>query len=978
VRLLPAHQACAHVGRGAGLLMDNLLNLLPAEEENTTWRIQDWHWDPCKMEAEPVERRPSSSRRPNRGPVVCQVDGCGADLSSLKEYHQRYKICEYHLKVSSIVKDGAQQRFCQQCGRFHGLSEFDGVKRSCRAPLERHNARRRKKSDSQTSSAKIRSASHSKDEKTPMSSGEYDMEVEMHSVPTGEGASLSSGDPRGQPLPHLLQMPHGATKESLIEQYFYNEEDVSMAPEPPRAAVEALQVDLPAAEVREEADPVAEVFRNFATSSEARDLFAALARNEGQGHQNATFVTLSEVLFSPAERCLAGRQLPMQAVPRPTAFLGPTMGRSGAGAEYLTAGPMSQAMPQGMLLQDVAKSEDTRGAQPDERTDLQRVAAESVGAGGTVPFELVNQGGSSAFYDSLLRLTSLSVKVFNCTPGNLPAALRRELLNAVRGGLVPEGYMRPGCVQLTLDVAQQRATLLLKDSVKQIVSRMVEGEDEVFWKNYHLLVQLADQVAIVHEGAVIHSVCREEQPDLFPTVQRPSPFCILNEPGTKFTVRGKRISGLEDTLLCRIRGRYISIDVDYDTPEEIEGVEVVECELLEDCSAGALRLEAMHMGTLSSGPRVLLTASDPELVAEVCSLEMEQMPDECLDSFLHDMGRVLEFREWVLARYGVSNPATTGGLASWEYTVEDMVAIMHTARCLVGFALERAWTAVPETVLPVATLGAGSVAEVASLCKAGCPDLSRLMRLAAKSEKHCLVHFLQEWAEQASRPLAARLDSNSKGRDNCLLALCPSVKETVDQHATGSPVLTESKPCSQVQNAYTASHMVGEHALSGLKSCAQEICRREPLQQALYNSSEVVKKPGASVSGLPCTDQRQDHVDDWHSTGVILHKPVGSGTLKMPEPCSIKDHHQSKLGISSQESDGRAQYGNAARTPLLDSGNRVPIGVCKGWDMNNCREKKTIETIWRFAHKSACLLSAGTILNSLEQAGCKSIRTISR
>lgn len=31
--------------------------------------------------------------------LVCQVNGCGADLSRLKEYHQRYKICAHHLKV---------------------------------------------------------------------------------------------------------------------------------------------------------------------------------------------------------------------------------------------------------------------------------------------------------------------------------------------------------------------------------------------------------------------------------------------------------------------------------------------------------------------------------------------------------------------------------------------------------------------------------------------------------------------------------------------------------------------------------------------------------------------------------------------------------------------------------------------------------------------------------------------------------------
>jgi hypothetical protein len=63
----------------------------------------------------------------------------------LRDYHQRYKICEYHLKVPSVVRNNRQQRFCQQCGRFHPLEEFDGTKRSCRSRLLKHNARRRKR-----------------------------------------------------------------------------------------------------------------------------------------------------------------------------------------------------------------------------------------------------------------------------------------------------------------------------------------------------------------------------------------------------------------------------------------------------------------------------------------------------------------------------------------------------------------------------------------------------------------------------------------------------------------------------------------------------------------------------------------------------------------------------------------------------------------------------------------------------------------
>jgi hypothetical protein len=43
-----------------------------------------------------------------------------------------------------MVVEGQSIRFCQQCGRFQLLDEFDGDRRSCRRKLEKHNERRRR------------------------------------------------------------------------------------------------------------------------------------------------------------------------------------------------------------------------------------------------------------------------------------------------------------------------------------------------------------------------------------------------------------------------------------------------------------------------------------------------------------------------------------------------------------------------------------------------------------------------------------------------------------------------------------------------------------------------------------------------------------------------------------------------------------------------------------------------------------------
>lgn len=74
----------------------------------------------------------------------CQVDGCNVDLAGAKDYHRKHRVCASHSKTPRAVVAGHELRFCQQCSRFHDLSEFDQKKRSCRRRLSDHNARRRK------------------------------------------------------------------------------------------------------------------------------------------------------------------------------------------------------------------------------------------------------------------------------------------------------------------------------------------------------------------------------------------------------------------------------------------------------------------------------------------------------------------------------------------------------------------------------------------------------------------------------------------------------------------------------------------------------------------------------------------------------------------------------------------------------------------------------------------------------------------
>ncbi|CAL9780441.1 unnamed protein product [Musa acuminata subsp. burmannicoides] len=110
---------------------------------------------PAASMAMASQSAPSKRPRAPAHGVSCLVDGCNADLSKCREYHRRHKVCEAHSKTPMVVLRGQQQRFCQQCSRFHLLEEFDEVKRSCRKRLDGHNRRRRKPQPSSVNSGII-------------------------------------------------------------------------------------------------------------------------------------------------------------------------------------------------------------------------------------------------------------------------------------------------------------------------------------------------------------------------------------------------------------------------------------------------------------------------------------------------------------------------------------------------------------------------------------------------------------------------------------------------------------------------------------------------------------------------------------------------------------------------------------------------------------------------------------------------------
>ncbi len=111
-------------------------------------------------------------------------------------------------------------------------------------------------------------------------------------------------------------------------------------------------------------------------------------------------------------------------------------------------------------------------------------------------------------YSATTSAVRLSIKLFNCTPAQLPGSLRETVtgwLGSTPAGL--EGYIRPGCVHLTVQATMPTrqaegavASTAPDVSIRRAVNHLLASPEQEVWHRCTMLVQLGDEAAVVHEG----------------------------------------------------------------------------------------------------------------------------------------------------------------------------------------------------------------------------------------------------------------------------------------------------------------------------------------------------------------------------------------------------------------------------------------------------------------------------------------------
>ncbi|KAA8514748.1 hypothetical protein F0562_017927 [Nyssa sinensis] len=570
------------------------------------------------------ESFPRSSKRvrsgsPGSSYPMCQVDSCKEDLSNAKDYHRRHKVCEIHSKSTKALVGKQMQRFCQQCSRFHPLSEFDEGKRSCRRRLAGHNRRRRKTQPEDGTSRLLLPANHD-------NSGSENLDIV--NLLTVLARAQGNNDAKGV---NFSSVPN---KDQLIQ-------ILSKINSLPLPADFAAELCMSGSLNRNVPEPVAsdnqKRLNGDATSPSTMDLLTVLSSTlAGSAPDALSNLSQRSSHSSDDEKTKFGCQ--DQDI-RLNLQKGPTLDFPSAGGESSTSyqspvedsdcqvqetranlplqlfssspeddsppklasawkyfssdssNPMEERLPSSSppIVRKLFPMHASRETGQREKMSMNgevcanaeasRTHACSTslklsgganrgadnGSSQSIPYQAgytsssgSDRSPSSLNSDAQDRTGKIIFKLFDKDPSHLPGTLRTQIYNWLsHSPSEMESYIRPGCVVLSIYISMSPAAWeQLEENLLQRVSSLVEDSDSDFWKSGRFLVHTGRQLASHKDGKI--RLCKSWRTRASAELISVSPLAVVGGQGTSLLLRGRNLNATGSMIHCTHLGGYIS------------------------------------------------------------------------------------------------------------------------------------------------------------------------------------------------------------------------------------------------------------------------------------------------------------------------------------------------------------------------------------------------------------------------------------
>ncbi|KAL9225687.1 hypothetical protein vseg_001581 [Gypsophila vaccaria] len=780
---------------------------------------------------------------------MCQVDDCMEDLSKAKDYHRRHKVCVPHSKATNAVVGRQVQRFCQQCSRFHPLSEFDEGKRSCRRRLAGHNRRRRKTQPEDAASPIVHPTNNDTGIRnldivnllTVLACGQGIAEKSASNGPTLpdknqliEILTKINAIPRPPDLPTGTAIPSGSTK-NIIEQASLNQNNMDL---------------------NQNAKPNIHVFEQSSSSYQS-------PTEDSDGQVQDPRINLQLQLFSSSP----GADSPPNMVSSQKYFSSDSCSPSEE-RSYPSSVPITRTLFPLETTSEFDKT-DRMSICNEANVNLEANQRETFAFGTTLElFSLGNRAVGNtlqrsppqAGYTSSSgsdhsppsfnsdpqkdRTGRIMFKLFDKDPGHFPGALRTQIYNWLSNSPTEmESFIRPGCVVLSIYVSMSSAAWeKLEENFAQQVSNLVQGSDAEFWRSGRFSVNIGRHLAF-HKGGKFNYSKPWRTPDS-PELVGVSPLAVVSGQATSLTLRGRNLTSPGVKIHCAYMGGYSSKDVSGST---YQGFPFDEIRLSDFKVHAASSLPGRCFIEVENGVRgnsFPIIIADAKICQELRLLEHELHDQtqnvsspgsqEEILCFLNELG-------WLFQRKSSSNVANHNFLP-------------HRFQYLLTFSIERDYCALVKTLLDIFVEKDSRLTE----CMKSLARMHLLHRAIKKRSKRMvdlLIHYSVPGDDGVSATYVFPPNLKGPGGITPLhLAACTSGSHDIVDILTDDPMeigLQSWKSLlddnGQSPSAYAT--MRNDHSLNSL--VAQKLVDRRSGQVSLSIRNEVFES-----SELPDVRQR--------------------------------------------------------------------------------------------------------------------------
>ncbi|XP_043713385.1 squamosa promoter-binding-like protein 14 [Telopea speciosissima] len=554
---------------------------------------------------------------------MCQVDDCRGDLSNAKDYHRRHKVCELHSKTIKALVGKQMQRFCQQCSRFHPLSEFDEGKRSCRRRLAGHNRRRRKTQPDDVSSRLIIPGSRENGGSgnvdvfnlltilTRLQGNNIDIDKSANSSPIPDkdrliqiiskinnslpvAANSASWSPSESFDLNVSQLPpsdhsnkiNGSTSSPSTTDLLAVLSSALAASSPDSLGITSQRSSHGSDNDKTKLNCV-DQHPSITSQKESTSGFPLVGERSNSDFWSPIEISDCQILesqpslkfqlFSSSPEGDSPPKLESSRKYFSSDSSNPVEERS------LSSSPVVQKLFPLQTRTEIMKHErasisvEDNGTIEASSTRCWSSALELFkGPNGRVengsvqvlPYQAgyasssgSDQSPSSSNSDAQDRTGRIIFKLFDKDPSDFPGTLRTQIFNWLSHCPAEmESYIRPGCVVLSVYVSMPyTAWEQLQEDLLQRVNSLIQDPDSDFWRSGRFLVHMDRQLVSHKDGKA--RLCKSWRTWSAPELVSVSPLAIVGGKETSLVLKGRNLTVPGTKIHCTYRGGYISKEV---------------------------------------------------------------------------------------------------------------------------------------------------------------------------------------------------------------------------------------------------------------------------------------------------------------------------------------------------------------------------------------------------------------------------------